>query len=115
MSFMSSFMRYFMLINQLEVKMCNFEENLRKNNQSSYLYLTRNKNEAAVWQWHFLPQRGMINKIEVALSKKLLKISREQWIYKAEYQKFNARNIDTFPVISFFENNTFLMTEKFNT
>ena len=74
-----------------------------------------NKFEAAVWQWDFLPLRGLILKAEIAFSKKVLKISKEQWIYKSENTPFTAKNIDSFPILTFFENNTFLLTEKFNT
>lgn len=104
------------------------DKRFRKDSRSSYVYLTPDKNEAAVWEWTRYSRpvvaenyrladgsRGTVqdeekNKLEVPISKKIRKVCRTIWIYKD--REFTLKNIDTFARYSFHEDGTFDLVER---
>lgn len=88
------------------------DRKFKKSTKSSYVYLTKDKNEAAVWEWSKYPERLQQDRLEVPLSKKMANISKTHWVYKNILEDFDFKNIKTFPHYVFYNDNTFDFTGK---
>ena len=78
-----------------------------KNDQESYVYLTKNRGEAAVWSWQEVAIRLDTFRAECPLSRLTLFITNFNWLHTNRKQEFTFENVDSFQQISFFNDNTF--------
>lgn len=88
---------------------------LIKNTGASYMYLTRNKDEAAVFRYHDIFSENDIQpKVEVQLTKSIQDLSHCNWYYKRKDEQFTKKNLNTFTILYLKGNSTFTLTVKYN-